>query len=110
MHLNKHTEENYLINCEEVFDFQNRIWVFLELMEGGSLTDLVLTRGGNLSEDFVRWSLYQVVKGLEVMHDNQVLHRDIKSDNILVRPNGEVKLADMGFSVFLSEQEQYRAS
>ena len=38
------------------------------------------------------------------MHDKQVLHRDIKSDNILVRPNGEIKLADMGFSVFLSEQ------
>ena len=39
-----------------------------------------------------------------------MLHRDIKSDNILCRPEGDVKLADLGFSVFLSEQTQYRMS
>ena len=44
------------------------------------------------------------------MHNKNILHRDIKSDNILVRPNGEIKLADLGFSVFLSEQEAYRKS
>jgi len=79
-------------------------------MEGGALTDLVLKRQSNFSEDFVRWSLYQVALGLQSMHAHNILHRDIKSDNILVRPNGELKLADMGFSVFLSEQKQYRDS
>ena len=44
------------------------------------------------------------------MHYHNILHRDIKSDNILCRPNGDIKIADMGFSVFLSEQQQYRAT
>lgn len=74
------------------------------------MTDIILERRGNFSEDFVRWSLYQVAKGLAAMHSKNVLHRDIKSDNILCRPSGDVKLADLGFSVFLSEQTQYRMS
>ena len=37
-----------------------------------------------------------------------MLHRDVKSDNILCRPNGDVKIADMGFSVLLSEMREYR--
>ena len=82
----------------------------MELMEGGALTDLVLRRQGNFSEEFVRWSLYQVALGLQAMHAKNVLHRDLKSDNILVRPTGEVKIADMGFSVFLSDMKQYRDS
>ena len=42
------------------------------------------------------------------MHNKNILHRDIKSDNILCSPDGRVKLADLGLSVFLSEQQQYR--
>lgn len=64
MHLNC----EQLIRCEEVYDFQNRIWVFLELMEGGALTDLVLARRGDFSEAFVRWTLYQVALGIQAMH------------------------------------------
>ena len=77
-------------------------------MEGGNLTQLVTGRRGNLSEDFCRWSLYQVALGLKAMHDRNVLHRDIKSDNVLCRPDGQIKIADMGFSVFLTEQQDYR--
>lgn len=99
-----HINSNYLIKCEEVYDFKTRLWVILELMEGGSLTKICLKRRGILSESFIRWTLFRVAKGIEALHDNQVLHRDIKSDNVLVRPNGDIKLADMGFSVFLSEQ------
>ena len=44
-----------------------------------------------------------MAKGLDAMHELDVLHRDIKAANILLRPNGEIKIADLGFSVFLSE-------
>lgn len=84
----QHLNCDQLIRCEEVYDYKGRIWVFLELMEGGSMTDLVLRRNGDFSESFVRWTLYQVALGLKAMHDENVLHRDIKSDNILIRPNG----------------------
>ena len=42
------------------------------------------------------------------MHNRNVLHRDIKSDNILSSMDGNIKLADLGFSVCLSKQEEYR--
>ena len=73
-------------------------------MEGGDLTKIIVERQGNLTENFCKFSLYQVALGLQSMHSRNILHRDIKSDNILCRPNGDVKIADMGFSVFLTEQ------
>ena len=73
------------------------------MMEGGDLTSIVLDKMGNVSEDFCKWSLYQAALGLRAMHAHNILHRDVKSDNILCRENGDIKLADMGFSVFLTE-------
>ena len=111
MHLNEKCPQ--LIYCDSVYDFKGRFWVVLEFMDGGSMGDLIKsafsgdslcdTTYQDFSEDFIRWSLYQVVLGLHAMHEENILHRDVKSDNILFRKNGEVKLADLGFSVFLSE-------
>lgn len=67
------------------------------------MTKIVLAKNGAVSEDFCKWSLYQVALGLQGMHKHNVLHRDIKSDNILCDSDGTIKIADMGFSIFLSE-------
>ena len=72
-------------------------------MEGGSMNVIVQEKGGLLSEDFIRWSLWNVALAIHAMHNKNVLHRDIKSDNILCRSDGTIKLADLGFSIFLSE-------
>ena len=87
-----------------MYDFKNRIWVFLEYMEEGSLTDMILCgEYKHYSEDFARYTIYNVARGILAMHKKNVLHRDIKSDNILCRANGDIKIADLGFSVFLSQ-------
>ena len=44
------------------------------------------------------------------MHNSNIIHRDIKSDNILCKKNGEIKLADFGYSVMLTEEQNYRKS
>ena len=49
-----------------------------------------------------------VALGLHEMHTKKVLHRDIKSDNILCSTDGQIKIADLGFSVFLTQKEAYR--
>ena len=43
--------------------------------------------------------------GLKHMRENEVLHRDIKADNILCSEKGQVKLADLGFSVYLTAED-----
>ena len=105
-----HLNTPYIVSCEEVFEFDNRIWVFLELMEGGDLAHIVMKSSDTYTEDFCKYSLLMVARGLKVMHDNNVLHRDIKSENILCRPDGTVKIADLGLSVFLHEQQMFRNS
>ena len=49
-----------------------------------------------------------VALGLREMHQHNFLHRDIKSDNILCSTEGEIKIADLGFSTCLTQQEAYR--
>ena len=49
-----------LITCEEVYEFDNRVWLILDYMEGGSMDCIVNDRKGHLSEEHVRWSLYNV--------------------------------------------------
>lgn len=51
-----------------------------------------------------------VLKGLAYMHRSHRLHRDIKSDNIMVDFNGAVKIADFGFAIGLTEEEDKRRS
>ena len=60
------------------------------------------------SEDFCKYTLYKAAMGLMKMHGQNVLHRDFKSCNILCSDDGEVKIADIGLSVLLSQQAAYR--
>ena len=59
---------------------------------------------GNYSEGFCKYTLYKTVQGLKDLHDMNIIHRDIKSDNILCKDNGEIKLADFGYAVMLTQQ------
>ena len=83
----------------------------MEYMENGSMKSII--QGAKLdpmyqySEKFCKYTLYKVAKGLAKMHSRNVLHRDIKSDNIMTNMDGEVKLADLGFSVIQSKLEEY---
>lgn len=77
-------------------------------MEHGSMTNICIEDNENYSEEFCRYSLFKVAKGLNAMHNKNVLHRDIKSDNILYNGDGEIKITDLGFTCFLSEQAKWR--
>ena len=49
-----------------------------------------------------------MAKGLKAMHDLSVLHRDIKTDNVLFKSNGDIKLADLGTSITLHADQNWR--
>lgn len=91
-----------IVKCLELFDYQGHLWLVLEYLSNGSLTSIITDRW-DYSEEFCQYSLLKACLGLLNMHNKNVLHRDIKSDNILCGMNGDVKLADLGLSAFLDK-------
>ncbi|XP_020575378.1 mitogen-activated protein kinase kinase kinase 3-like, partial [Phalaenopsis equestris] len=71
--------------------------VYLEYVSGGSIHKL-LQEYGPFGEPVIRNYTAQILSGLAYLHARNTVHRDIKGANILVDPNGEVKLADFGMA------------
>lgn len=69
--------------------------LFLEYSGGGSLSDLIRSRGGSLEEEAIRFYSQQLLVGLEYLHRNRLVHCDIKGQNVLIGGGG-VKIADFG--------------
>ncbi|GIL61427.1 hypothetical protein Vafri_15876 [Volvox africanus] len=76
--------------------------IFLEYVPGGPISNK-LAQFGPLREETIRVYTKQILRGLEYLHQQKVMHRDIKGANILVDTNGVVKLADFGASRQIEE-------
>jgi len=90
---------------EETFE----LWVVMEFMEGGALTD-VIDNNNNISEEQIARICLETCKGLIHLHTQNIIHRDIKSDNVLLSSRGAVKITDFGFCAKLTEQRSKRAT
>ncbi|AEO53758.1 hypothetical protein MYCTH_2295521 [Thermothelomyces thermophilus ATCC 42464] len=76
------------------------LWIVMEFCAGGSCADLM--KPGFISEDYIAIIIRELLLGLDYLHSDKKLHRDIKAANILLAANGQVKLADFGVSGQLS--------
>jgi hypothetical protein len=76
---------------------QDAFCIYLEYLPGGSIARLLYNLGA-LPEVTVRAYLIQILKGLDYLHNNGVIHRDLKGANILLDSKGKVKLSDFGCS------------
>ncbi len=86
-------------NIAALYDFQeigNRLCIFMEFVNGESLEDLVARRAFAV-EDAMKTFL-PVVEAIAFIHQNGILHRDIKSQNIKLTSGGTVKLLDFGIA------------
>ncbi|XP_043853795.1 serine/threonine-protein kinase PAK 4-like isoform X2 [Dromiciops gliroides] len=86
----------------------DELWVVMEFLEGGALTDIVThTR---MNEEQIAAVCLAVLKALSVLHAQGVIHRDIKSDSILLTHDGRVKLSDFGFCAQVNKEMPRRKS
>ena len=97
-----------IIVYHDCYDYTG-IWIIEELM-ACSLTDLILDRPEQIPEDIIGYVLYEVLKGLHFLHSKNRIHRDIKSDNILISAQGEIKIADLGYAAQLGRDRQDRST
>ncbi|KAL3652707.1 hypothetical protein CASFOL_002388 [Castilleja foliolosa] len=79
----------------------DKLYIYLEYVSGGSI-HRILQEYGQLGEAAIRRYTQQILCGLVYLHAKNTLHRDIKGANILVDPNGRVRLADFGMAKHIS--------
>ncbi|XP_077422140.1 mitogen-activated protein kinase kinase kinase kinase 5 isoform X2 [Vanacampus margaritifer] len=75
----------------------NKLWICMEFCGGGSLLD-IYSATGPLSEAQIAYVCREMLQGVDYLHAQRKMHRDIKGANILLNDHGEVKLADFGIS------------
>ncbi|CAK9780710.1 unnamed protein product [Cutaneotrichosporon oleaginosum] len=105
----KESQHPNVVNFLEAFLVKNtELWVVMEYMEGGALTDVI--ENNKLAEDQIASICLETCRGLQHLHSRSIIHRDIKSDNLLMNAFGEVKITDFGFCAKLTDQKSKRAT
>lgn len=94
-----------LIKLFGYYNYYDKIHIVLELCRKETLKT-VLTKT-KLNEDQCRFISYQLLKGIEYLHDNRIIHRDIKEKNIFFDNYYNIKIGDLGLGVILEEEEEY---
>lgn len=92
--LMKNTAHSNLVGFIDCYPVDRSLWVVMELMDCGCLTDIIdgHSLGFKMNEPIISYVCKEILKGLSYLHANYYVHRDIKSDNILLNSHGDVKL------------------
>ncbi|KAJ5927963.1 hypothetical protein N7466_006919 [Penicillium verhagenii] len=107
----KDSQHPNIVNFLDSFlqESSNELWVVMEFMEGGALTD-VIDNNPVIQENQIATICAETCKGLAHLHSQNIIHRDIKSDNVLLDRVGHVKITDFGFCAKLTESKSKRAT
>ncbi|CAN8175913.1 unnamed protein product [Coccothraustes coccothraustes] len=97
-----------IVSSLDSFLVDGDLWLVMEYMDGGTLQDVV--RQTRMAEGEMAAVSRECLQGLDFLHSNRVIHRDLKSSNILLGMDGSVRLADFGLCAQLSPERDQRSS
>ena len=96
----------YIVHYHFTYYHRDSLFMFIEYMDQGSLAHFIKFYGGKkIPEKVIAFILSQIIKGLMSIHIHRQIHRDIKSDNVLLNKSGDAKIADFGFALQLTAEK-----
>lgn len=87
-----------VVDVYDVGEFENRHYIVMEYVRGRTLKQLIAQRGALHQEEAVN-IMIQLTSGVQHAHENNIIHRDIKPQNVLVKDDGTVKITDFGIAL-----------
>ncbi len=88
-----------IIQLFEVMETKKNLFLVLEHASGGEMLDIIMSKG-KLSEDQARKYIRQLVSALDYCHTKNIVHRDLKAENLLLDDEDNIKISDFGLSNF----------
>uniref|UniRef100_A0A8C4QD19 non-specific serine/threonine protein kinase n=1 Tax=Eptatretus burgeri TaxID=7764 RepID=A0A8C4QD19_EPTBU len=88
----------HIVHLMDAFYFEDNLWILIEFCAGGALDAIMLELERGLTEPQIRVVCKSTLEALQYLHNNKIIHRDLKAGNILLLLDGQVKLADFGVS------------
>lgn len=109
MQIMKTSQHPNIVCYHDSFKVNNQLWVVMEIMDGGCLTEVLeLYPQLEMTEPQIAYVCRETLRALNYVHSQNRVHRDIKSDNMLLNSKGEVKLADFGYAAQLTKGRRKR--
>lgn len=99
-----------IVNLRQVFREKGKLYLIFDYIERTLLEELQQAQAissnvnGGLSNEKIQAIVYQMLKALDFLHKNKILHRDVKPENLLLSKNGVIKLCDFGFARGIKEE------
>ena len=100
----KIVKHKYIVRLFEILETSRHIFIVMEYCEGGDIMNYIISRG-KLSENESLKFFHQLINALFYLHSQNIAHRDIKIDNLLLDSNKDLKLIDFGLSTKYKEDE-----
>ncbi|KAL7296641.1 hypothetical protein TKK_0010059 [Trichogramma kaykai] len=101
-----------VVNLERMFETTGRIFVIMEKLKGDMLEMILSSEKGRLNERITKFLITQILIALKYLHSNNIVHCDLKPENVLLSSNEEfpqVKLCDFGFARIIGEKSFRRS-
>ncbi|XP_022918996.2 serine/threonine-protein kinase SIK2 isoform X1 [Onthophagus taurus] len=93
----KRLDHPHIIKLYQVMETKNMIYLVSEYASQGEIFDYI-ARYGRMTEEQARGKFWQILSAVEYCHSRNIVHRDLKAENLLLDSNNKIKIADFGFS------------